>query len=411
MASSDLAIHVNSQETFFLNQRIVCLYFGKLRKIIKQEIRRNQIKISAIEIEDFPGGPAGFEQVAIFCYNGGGRVRLTAANVSLYYCSAVFLGMTTEEGGNLLRQTEEFLAGVLDWPLADVVACLKTCDGFFRYADSLGLVQRLVSGMLVKISDDRERVSSDSGKAAEWWWFDELVGLSPVVIEMMVKKLGAFGSENKSLTLTRFLLHYLKKRVPRARAQPSPIRTSNSDSVSLSMPESRLADTAIHGVISSGRKAFSYRGLLCVLRVVSAFKPTKHFKGELERMIGELLDQANLDDLLVCGGGAGVYDVDLVIRLVRIFVLCSKEDGHGSRKMRRVVRLLDKYLREISPDHGLQLSKFLEVAESLPKSARDCFDGVYRAIDIYLEVSNFSFYHFLVRCFVCVLLRAVRIPT
>ncbi|EMS51439.1 Coleoptile phototropism protein 1 [Triticum urartu] len=48
-------------------------------------------------------------------------------------------------------------------------------------------------------------------------------------------------------------------------------------------------------------------------------------------------------------------------------------------------RLVDKYLAEISPDQGLRVSRFLAVAESLPDSARDCYDGVYRALDIYLE--------------------------
>jgi hypothetical protein len=65
--------------------------------------------------------------------------------------------------------------------------------------------------------------------------------------------------------------------------------------------------------------------------------------------------------------------------------------------MRKVGRLLDKYLGEISPDHGLKVSKFLAVAESLPDSARDCYDGVYRALDIYLEV-NFTTMRSCQRC-------------
>ncbi|CAN1297679.1 BTB/POZ domain-containing protein At3g19850 [Linum perenne] len=389
---SHLAIHVNSKETFFLNEKLACFYFGKLRKMIRKEKRRTQIKITGIQIDGFPGGPSGFEQVAGFCYNGG-RVNLSAANVSLLHCSAVFLGMTetASSGGNLLKQTEEFLDGIIHWPLADIVTCLKTCEDFFHYADSVGLVQKLVSGVLVRISDRRlswdSRSSSDSSSRAAEWWFDELVGLSPVVIEMIVKKLGAFGCENSSLMLTRFILHYLKKRVSRTSNSDQPLRISTSRSKLGLIPESNLADTAIHGVISASRNAFSYRGLLRVLRIVSGFRPTKGLKDELERLIGELLDEASLDDLLICGvnnggGRAGVYDVDLVIRLVRIFV---RSHEINRKKMRKVVRLVDKYMREISPDHNLQMNKFLEVAESLPKSARDCFDAVYRAIDIYLE--------------------------
>jgi hypothetical protein len=88
--------------------------------------------------------------------------------------------------------------------------------------------------------------------------------------------------------------------------------------------------------------------------------------------------------LLISGhDDRGVFDVNLVIRLMRIFV---NSDFLSSQKLKKVGRLIDKYLCEISPDQNLETSKLLGVAESLPDSARDCFDGVYRAIDIYLEV-------------------------
>ena len=41
---------------------------------------------------------------------------------------------------------------------------------------------------------------------------------------------------------------------------------------------------------------------------------------------------------------------------------------------------------EISPCQSLKISKFISVAQSLPDIARDNFNLVYRAIDMYLEV-------------------------
>uniref|UniRef100_A0A803R9M3 NPH3 domain-containing protein n=1 Tax=Cannabis sativa TaxID=3483 RepID=A0A803R9M3_CANSA len=78
-----------------------------------------------------------------------------------------------------------------------------------------------------------------------------------------------------------------------------------------------------------------------------------------------------------------IYDVNFVIRLVRVFV--NSEDLITTEKLKKVGRLIDNYLSEISPDQSLKISKFLGVAQSLPHSSRDSFDGVYRAIDIYLE--------------------------
>ncbi|CAN1240584.1 BTB/POZ domain-containing protein At3g19850 [Linum grandiflorum] len=173
--------------------------------------------------------------------------------------------------GNLLKQTEHFLRGISSWSLPNVVSSLESCEPFFSYAKSLGLVEKLVSRVIAKIATSSPDTSSDCSS------------------------------------------------------------TSADD-------------------------------------------------------IGELLDQASLDDLLVTGHNGdhvrSVYDVDLVIRLVGVFVVYHH---HQSQKMKRVVKLLDEYLREISPDHNLKMAKFMEVVESLPMAARESFDGVYRAIDIYLE--------------------------
>ncbi|XP_057806858.1 BTB/POZ domain-containing protein At1g50280-like [Salvia miltiorrhiza] len=97
-----------------------------------------------------------------------------------------------------------------------------------------------------------------------------------------------------------------------------------------------------------------------------------------------MLDQAKLDDLLVFGGGDGVYDVNLVVRLIILFVY--HYDNMSMERMVKVGFLIDMFLGEIGPDPTLRFTKFLAVAESLPDCARDSFDQVYRAIDIYLQI-------------------------
>ncbi len=56
----------------------------------------------------------------------------------------------------------------------------------------------------------------------------------------------------------------------------------------------------------------------------------------------------------------------------------------------KVGDLMDKYLVEIAADTHLRPSRFLALVESLPDYARECDDGLYRAVDIYLEVSQVS---------------------
>ncbi|ESR50741.1 hypothetical protein CICLE_v10033901mg, partial [Citrus x clementina] len=414
----DIQIHVNGHQTFFLNEQTITKYSERLKKIIKQESRR------VIEIKGFPGGPTGFELVSRFCYNNG-RIKITVSNVSILHCCSIFLGMTdtVSSTNNLLQQTESFLEGMFYWSWSDIIASLKSCESIFKYAYSCGLVDKFICALLAKIAQHSDlsliiaspstpssssspetsygcRFSCTSTKTtpesiikpscssspspSKAWWFDDLTILSPVIIEKISKGLGAYGAENNSLILTRFLLHYLKGCV---QAQSKGGGYGGNGSYS------GLADTAVHGVIFIGKCSFSCRKLFWVLRIVSNFGISKDCRAGLENMIGGMLDKATLDDLLVSGQGygnghdRGVYDVNLVIRFIKIFVNSnsSNNDLVGSQKLKKVGRLIDKYLSEISPDQKLKVPKFLGVAESLPDSARECFDGVYRAVDIYLE--------------------------
>ncbi|WCJ28553.1 Phototropic-responsive NPH3 family protein [Euphorbia peplus] len=216
-------------------------------------------------------------------------------------------------------------------------------------------------------------IQFSSSSSPKQWWFDDLSSLPPAIIEKLIKNLGSYGEENTSIILTRFILHYLKQRTPNS------VYTG-------------LADTAIYGITLSGKSSFSCRGLLRILKMLSGFGLSKTCRMKLERLIGAKLDEATLDDLLISGQERGdMYDVKLVLRLVRIFVNDNYNDTDGElmmdsiERMKKVGGLIDKYLAEISPDHNLKMSKFVGVAQSLPDSARDSFDGVYKAIDMYLQ--------------------------
>ncbi|KAH8501193.1 hypothetical protein H0E87_016133 [Populus deltoides] len=404
----DLAINVNGQQTFFINQKVLSAYSEKLKKIVRREKRKSHIKNSIIEIDDFPGGPDGFELVSRFCYNHG-EIRITVSNVALLHFCAVFLGMTENVStSNLLKQTETFLDGMIYWSWQDTVSCLKSCELFLTNADSSGLVEKLIFSLLGKIAYNtdiatlaasssssssspetasRFRFSSSSKTTPEstkprssskQWWFDDLIILPPVIIERVIKNMGAYGTDNDSLILTKSLLHFLKMAVLQCK------RGAKRAALYSRSAYAGLADTAVHGVISMSC-SFSCRGLFSVLRIVSGFGLSKDCRAKLEMLIGGMLDQATLDDLLVSGHDRGVFDVNLVLRLMRIFV---HSDLLSSQKLKKVGTLIDKYLCEISPDQNLKTSKVLGVAESLPDSARDSFDGVYKAIDIYLELIN-----------------------
>jgi hypothetical protein len=371
--------------------------------------------LMSIELAGFPGGGEGFELVARFCYDSGRLPPLRPSDLPLIHCAAAFLEMTEEvRAGNLLAQAEAYVDDELCyWTWADLLAAVKSCEAPF----ASGLLDKLLSALFSRIAVGAETPTRSSpstcsspdtaagrpSSAARTpesmkpsclvggreWWFDDVASLSPPTVEMAMRAVGCYGAENKNLTLTRFLLHYLRRAATLRKAADQDCFAS-------------LADTAVHGVaLAGGVTAFSCRGLFSALRVTSAAGMSRECRRKLERLVGQMLDQATLDDILVSGDGGGVYDVSLVMRLVRVFVSSVKEEKEAGspspvssssrERMKKVGRLVDKYLAEISPDHGLGLSRFLAVAESLPDSARDCYDGVYRALDIYLEVINTSF--------------------
>lgn len=155
-------------------------------------------------------------------------------------------------------------------------------------------------------------------------------------------------------------------------------------------------------------------------------------------MIGRQLEKATLDNILIPAlppRSSSLYDVDLVLRLVEFFLkekadalfltsnckgsesceslyssrldnrfsLLSRTNSRVSApvtalsseistplqtSLLKVGQLMDKYLAEIAADAYLKPSKFLALAESLPDYARQSDDGLYRAVDIFLEVCS-----------------------
>ncbi|XP_061346994.1 BTB/POZ domain-containing protein At1g50280-like [Gastrolobium bilobum] len=398
----DLQIHINDEEIFLLNKKLISKYCGRMKKLLNYEKRRCHVKKLSIEINDFPGGPEGFEMVSRFCYNHG-KIPFSVSNVLILHCCALYLEMTEEVlSNNLLLQTETFLEGIYYWTWNEILASLKNCELFYTYADSYGLLEKIICALLEKIAQNSDGnllifpsssspSSPESNSAKRFssstqitpktikstlpnkaWWFEDLATLPSKIIEKFLHSIGAYKTNNKNLIITRFLLHYLKTVTP-----------TREVSCKNSSEYAGLAETAAYGVMFVGNQSFSCRGLFWVLRIVSKFGMSRDCRIEMEKLIGGMLEQATLDDLLVSGDHMGLcYDVNFVIRLIQLFADFNGSDGV---KLKKVGRLIDKYLTEISPDQNLKISKFLGVAECLPDSARDCFDGVYKAIDIYLE--------------------------
>lgn len=153
----------------------------------------------------------------------------------------------------------------------------------------------------------------------------------------------------------------------------------------------RIIETIIKFLSSLDGSFISIRGLFDILQASFTLKMSKCAKGKLEYLIGSQLDRVKLDDLLIPSpaGEKSAYNVNLVLRLLDIFLSNSREKLL-MYQLKKVAELIDLYIMEVAPDPYLKPCKFLALAAALPDIARESYDTIYLAMDMYLKVRHLS---------------------
>jgi hypothetical protein len=126
---------------------------GYIRK--KVHGAANPAAVVTIDLSDIPGGAEAFERAARFCY--GVNFEITVHNIAALRCAAEFLEMTEEHGeASLALRTEEFLEKAALKTLPGAAAVLRSCEELLPFADEIGLVQRCVNviGLKVSVADN-----------------------------------------------------------------------------------------------------------------------------------------------------------------------------------------------------------------------------------------------------------------
>ncbi|XP_042007679.1 BTB/POZ domain-containing protein At3g22104-like isoform X3 [Salvia splendens] len=279
---------------------------------------------------------------------------------------------------------------VRDWSWHELLAALKQFQELLPRAGSLALLDKCLESLIGRVAsscetspspsvsssdgsglrlscDTRSTVSLKSGVFRATWWFEDLVALGTDLIRMLVTLMVARKIDHG--IISRFLFYYQKSRF---------VTASADEKIKIIEVVADLLD-------SLDVRCVSYKSLFGMLRVGL----NSSSRDKLESMIGSRLDQATLDDLLVPSpvGTSCLYDVNLVIRLVKSFL------GKGVccvplSRLRKAAVLMDLFLAEVAPDPHLKPSKFLALIIALPDSARDSCDGVYYAVNLYLEVHS-----------------------
>lgn len=378
----------------------------------------NEDNSNEVDISDIPGGPAAFEICTKFCY--GMTVTLNAYNVVAARCAAEYLGMHEAiEKGNLIYKIDVFLSSSIFRSWKDSIIVLQTTRTLLSLSEELKIINQCIEAIATKACVDvsrvdwsytynRKKLPEENGNDPNWngvrnrgvpkdWWVEDLCELEidlykRIIVSIKTKVIvpvEVIGDALKAYAYRRLSGFY-----------KGMIQCKDVEKYRL------VVDTVVW-LLPAEKGSVSCSFLLKLLKAAVTVDSGDMVKGQLVRKIGQQLEEANVNDILIRTpeGESTKYDVDTVQKILEEFLLQdqnteieSAEGDHTVQEIRRpgilsdasklmVAKLIDGYLAEIAKDPNLPVSKFIDLAEMVSSISRPAHDGLYRAIDMYLKVS------------------------
>ncbi|KAK4357856.1 hypothetical protein RND71_023466 [Anisodus tanguticus] len=406
--ASDIVVNVGDVK-FYLHKFPLLSKSAFLQKLVANSSEGDG---DEVYIHDVPGGPTSFEICAKFCY--GMTVTLNAYNVSAARCAAEYLGMhESVEKGNLIYKVDVFLQSSIFRSWKDSIIFIQTTKSKLHLCEEVNLISHCIDAIASKTSIDvrkvdwsytynRTKIPEENGNdpnsngirsrvVPNDWWVDDLCELEIDLYKRVIvniKNKGIVPSEVIGVAIKAYTL----RRFPGFRKgvfQFSDVSRSRS-----------ILETIVC-LLPTEKGSVPCSFLLKLLKASISVDSREMVKAELVKRIGQQLEEASVNDLLVqaTDGQATMYDVHVFHKILEGFVMRDEdlktqlEDGNeipepgvlsvASKLM--VVKLVDGYLTEIAKDPNLPLSIFVGLAEMVTDFPRPGHDSLYRAIDIYLK--------------------------
>ncbi|GAV84300.1 BTB domain-containing protein/NPH3 domain-containing protein [Cephalotus follicularis] len=410
--STDITVNVGEVK-FYLHKFPLLSKSNRLQKLVQ---KANEANSEEVTIVDFPGGPKAFEICAKFCY--GMTVTLNAYNVVAARCAAEYLEMSEDvDRGNLIFKIEVFLNSSILRSWKDSIIVLQTTKSLLPWSEDLKIVGRCIDSIASKTSVDpanitwsythnrklsvpdkiieegmkyREKIES----VPKDWWVEDICELEIDLykrVMIAVKSKGRMDGTVIGEALRTYAVRWL----------PDSVDSLVSDAHA--RRNKFLVETIICLLPSAKCIGCSCSFLLKLLKVAIFVGVDDSSREDLVKKISLKLHEASVNDLLILSRSpeTTLYEVELVQCLVNRYMMHEKgsldmdmveknEKGHddfvlGHGSLINVGKLIDGYLAEIARDPNLTPSAFIELACSIPESARPIYDGLYKAIDIYLK--------------------------
>lgn len=322
---------------------------------------------------------------------------------------------------NLEVRTEAYLKDSIFNDISNSITVLHSIEKLSSpVAEEISLVGRLVNAIavnackeqlvsgLLKLDQKFERLAPEMTEKPSDWWGRSLLVLKLDFFQRVVSAMKSKGLDHE--VISDLLMSYARKSLQIIR-EPSLVRGSVVLDSDLQKKQ-RVVLEVIVGLLptQANKSSTPVSFLSTLLKTAIGSGASVSCRSDLERRISHQLDQATLEDILIPSGA--MYDTDSVQRIFSMFLNldeCDYEDdedgdavdesemamydfeGPESPKqssMFKVSKLMDSYLAEVALDSNLPPLKFIALAELLPDHARVVCDSLYRAIDIFLKVTE-----------------------
>ncbi|KAK9061119.1 hypothetical protein SSX86_018299 [Deinandra increscens subsp. villosa] len=398
---------------FTLDRDLLAARSSRLCKLFKENPDEDHSHL----LSDIPTTPQIFEIMARFCY--GFPVTFTPENVIPISCLACYLGMTeTHSPRNLLNQALSFFEHEIITGWNASLRSLKAIDNqtILQQAVQLGLTDGCMDSLISKALDhplllgepiknpaldhdddedeSNENVYKPNAKRQLFVldWKSEDLSLTtlhlqfyePIIRGMIQYKMG-------SNYIASNLYEYAKRWVfldPKETNEETSAASSSSSEGDSSYSK-RLAIEAIERHLPHDRGVLPCALLSEMLQYAMVLEANANCRDGFEMRIGRQLDLASVNDLLIPSQGYSKdekYDTECVQRILKHFY--HNFTGKDQTGLDFVAELVEDFLGEIADDINLKKGSFISLAEmSIAASQRTQrpSDGIYRAIDIYLN--------------------------
>lgn len=349
--------------------------------------------------QDFPGGHETFEMISLFIY--GSSTLVDPFNVAALRCAAEFLEMTEEySSGNLCERFDIYLNHVVLQSWEDTLIVLQKCLLLNPLAEELLIVSRCIESLAfmacMEILDPERRrdqpvVTIDALSVQRWShemvqeimsqdvWIKDLIALPFGFFKRVIGSLRRQGMKEKYVSPV--VLFYAN----------SVFFHKNGCQEDMAILLKGVLDLLQIG--DKGSTVIPVGFYFTLLARSLTLDLDKECTLKLQNQISGALHMARVEDFLL--PESGIDDVSSSIEIATMesifstYVVNICANNSPSPYHSVVAELWDSYLTRVASDTKMDSKRFMELIEILPISCRQNHDHLYKALNIFLQVSFF----------------------